>query len=146
MSTATVKSKKSNPWKSREEYRLACRRENADFLKDFQGRSIVTYIRGPGRKREIHLDPARNTTYFRGNPEAVMVAFKNADGNIQFGFSFKHPTAERVFEKPIGLRKAIQRAEAYMTSAENPYNVPTRYGAIVDEFMCQATERLQDVS
>jgi hypothetical protein len=104
-----------------------------------QGRALVQYIRGPGSRHSLRFGAYR---YFRGNPEGVMVAYRDSLGYIRFGFSFKHSKKEQAFDKPVGLRKAIERAEVCHTADDKSYNIPRRYIKFINEFKFRATERL----
>jgi hypothetical protein len=129
---------------SRKEYREQCKRDNVDFLQETQGRAMVQYLRSPGHfhyptfRQAMKLPPQ----YHRGDPRGVMVAYRDGLGNIRFGFSFKHSTLEKVFDKPVGLRKAIERAEVHLTADQKPYSIPSRYKRQIDQFVSRATERL----
>jgi hypothetical protein len=131
---------------SRKEYREQCKRENVNFLQDMQGRTMVQYLRSPGRfdyptfRQAMKLPPF----YHRGDPKGVMVAYRDALGHVRFGFSFKHSKLERVFDKAVGLRKAIERAEVHQTTDEKPYEIPSRYQKQINTFMSRATERLTE--
>jgi hypothetical protein len=136
IATDQKRSTKSNPWSSRKEYREHCKRENRDFLKDMGGKVIVEYIRS--RISVMMRINNFGSGAVRGCPEACMVAYQDNEGVIHYGFSFKHSKQEKVFDKPIGLRKAIERAEEACDTDVKRYGVPYRYETDVDDFIDRA--------
>lgn len=90
--------------RTREEFVAFCKAENAAFLSANPKRVYIEYVRDID-----HSVPPIRRPLPKGRPTGVMVAYKNDDGTINFGWSAAHPTTEK-FDKAIGLWKAIRRA------------------------------------
>lgn len=123
------------PCKSRREYRVYCKQANAAFFKEVgNGKVMVEYIRNYQVSSTFSLEESA--------PVGVMVAYLDDSGVVKFGFSFKHSTKEKHFDKPIGLHKAIERARLFDTFPGDNYRIPDRCIETVDEFMEAAIDRL----
>lgn len=123
---------------SRQVYRDYCKHENKVFVEKMGNRLRVEYIREPDYLVKAPYLTLGGMKYVKGKLLGTMVAVRGEDGIIKFGFSFKHPTLEKVFDKAIGLRKAIERAE----QDDFGYNIPSRYDDVIDDFIERAHARL----
>ena len=109
---------------SRKEYVEYCKRANAQMINSV-GQS------------NFRIFYPRDTA---GNPVGVFVSVRYPDGFINNGFSAKHSTREKTFNKAIGLNIALRRALGLKSFG----NLPDRLVDEFAEFQYRAEQRLAE--